>query len=140
MCLIVIGSLITQVHGIFAVVIRVLKNIGKQFENRDRQNFDLWNIFLQIKNSGILCIYVHNLLDQQKKSGSTIQLCLSDSILLNVSGKYSFLKLWNNLGSLYQSKSLVNKWFLLKNMYHLKMDDNDKVTKHLNLYNIPVSQ
>ena len=41
----------------------------------------------------------------KKKSGSTIQHCLSDSILLNVSGKYSFLKLWNNIGSLYQSKN-----------------------------------
>jgi hypothetical protein len=51
-------------------------------------------------------------LDQKAKS--TISLCLSDSILLNVSEEATTKDLWDKLGKLYQSKSLVNKLFLRK--------------------------
>ena len=47
-----------------------------------------------------------------RKARSTIRLCLSDSVLLNVSGEDFVKKLWEKLGNLYQSKSLVNKLFL----------------------------
>ena len=47
--------------------------------------------------------------------------------------------LWDKLGTLYQSKSLVNKLFLRKNMYNLRMKDGDLVTEHLNTFNIVVS-
>jgi hypothetical protein len=43
---------------------------------------------------------------------STIRLCLANSVLLNVSGEYTAKELWDELGNLYQSKSLVNKLFL----------------------------
>ena len=46
------------------------------------------------------------------KAKSTIRLCVSDSILLNVSGEATTKALWDKLGTLYQSKSLVNKLFL----------------------------
>ena len=46
------------------------------------------------------------------KAKSTIRLCVSDSILLNVSGEALAKALWDKLGTLYQSKSLVNKLFL----------------------------
>lgn len=49
-------------------------------------------------------------LDQKEKR--TIQLCISDSVLLNVSGKAMTKALWDKLETLYQSKSLVNKLFL----------------------------
>ena len=39
------------------------------------------------------------------------------------------------LGTLYQSKSLVNKLFLRKNMYNLRMKDGDSVTEHMNAFN-----
>jgi hypothetical protein len=39
-------------------------------------------------------------------------LCLLDSVMLNVSREYSARKLWEKLGNLYKSKSLVNKLFL----------------------------
>ena len=61
-------------------------------------------------------------------------------MLLNVSGEDSAVKLWEKLGSLYQSKSLVNKLFLQKKLFHLRMDENDIVTDHLNVYNTLVSQ
>jgi hypothetical protein len=44
------------------------------------------------------------------------------------------------LGNLYHSKSLVNKLFLRKKLYHLKMEDVDFVTQHLNAFNTLVSQ
>ena len=77
-------------------------------------------------------------LDQKAKS--TIRLCVSDSVLLNVSGEATAKTLWEKLGNLYQSKSLVNKLFLRKNMYNLRMKDGDSVTEHLNAFNTVVSQ
>ena len=76
-------------------------------------------------------------LDQKAKS--TIQLCVSDSVLLNVLGEAIVKALWDKLGILYQSKSLVNKLFLQKNMYNLRMKDGDSVTEHMNTFNNVVS-
>ena len=45
-------------------------------------------------------------LDQKAKV--IIQLCVSDSVLLNVSGEAMMNSFWDKLGTLYQSKSLVN--------------------------------
>jgi hypothetical protein len=70
----------------------------------------------------------------------TIWLCLSYSVLLNVSGEATTKELWDKLGDLYQSKSLVNKLFLWKKLYNLRMKDGDSVTEHLNAFNIVVSQ
>ena len=75
----------------------------------------------------------------ERRARSTIRLCLSNSVLLNVSSEDSAVNLWAKLGSLYQSKSLVNKLFLQKKLFHLRMDENDTVTEHLNVYNTLVS-
>eukprot|EP00253_Pinus_taeda_P026573 PITA_26573 len=48
--------------------------------------------------------------------------------------------LWDKLGTLYQFKSLVNKLFLQKKLYNLRMKDGDLVTEHLNAFNTMVSQ
>eukprot|EP00253_Pinus_taeda_P021253 PITA_21253 len=48
--------------------------------------------------------------------------------------------LWDKLGTLYQSKSLVNKLFPRKKLYKLRMKDGDSMTKHLNAFNTMVSQ
>ena len=47
-----------------------------------------------------------------RKERRIICLCLLDSVLLNVSREDSTKKLWEKLGNLYQSKSLVSKFFL----------------------------
>jgi len=60
-------------------------------------------------------------LDQKEKS--TIWLCVSDSVLLNVSRESTAKALWDKLGILYQSKSLVNKLFLQRKLYNLGMED-----------------
>jgi hypothetical protein len=75
-----------------------------------------------------------------RRARSTIRLCLADSVLLNVSGESIAKELWGKLGNLYQSKSLVNKLFLRKKLYHLRMEDGDSVTEHLNPFNTLVSQ
>jgi len=49
-------------------------------------------------------------LDQKEKR--TIQLCILDLVLLNVSMEATVKDLWDKLGTLYQSKSLKNKMFL----------------------------
>jgi hypothetical protein len=74
------------------------------------------------------------------KAKSTIQLCLSNSILLNVSEEATTKDLWDKLGKLYQSKFLVNKLFLRKKLYNLRMRDGDSVAEHLNAFNTVVSQ
>jgi hypothetical protein len=48
--------------------------------------------------------------------------------------------LWENLGKLYQSKSLVNKLFLRRKLYNMRMRDGDLVEEHLNTFNTVVSQ
>ena len=75
-----------------------------------------------------------------RKAKSIIRLCVSDSVLLNVSGEATAKALWDKLGTLYQSKSLVNKLFLRKKSYDLRMKDGDSVTEHLNAFNTVVSQ
>jgi hypothetical protein len=75
-----------------------------------------------------------------RRARSTIRLYLADSVLLNVSGESIAKELWDKLGNLYQSKSLVNKLFLRKKLYHIRMEDGDSVTEHLNAFNTLVSQ
>jgi hypothetical protein len=61
------------------------------------------------------------------------------SITECVKGRYNqgFME---KLGKLYQSKSLVNKLFLRKKLYNLRMRYGDSVEEHLNAFNIVVSQ
>ncbi|MBO7942841.1 retrotransposon gag domain-containing protein, partial [Streptomyces sp. S9] len=66
-----------------------------------------------------------------RKAKSTIRLCVSDSVLLDVSGEATVKALWEKLGTLYQSKSIVNKLVLWKKLYILRMKDGDSMTEHL---------
>ena len=75
-----------------------------------------------------------------RKAKSTIRLCVSDSVLLNVSGEATVKNVWEKIGTLYQSNSLVNKLFLRKKLYNLRMKDGDSVIEHLNAFNTLVSQ
>eukprot|EP00253_Pinus_taeda_P005224 PITA_05224 len=55
-------------------------------------------------------------------------------------GEATVKALWDKLGTLYQSKSLVNKLLLRKKLYNLRMKDGDSVTEHLNAFNTVVCQ
>ena len=74
-----------------------------------------------------------------RKAKSTIWLCVSDLVLLNVSGEATAKDLWDKLGTLYQSESLENKMFLRKKLYNLRMKDGDLVIKQLNAFNTMLS-
>jgi hypothetical protein len=58
----------------------------------------------------------------------------------HVSEEATTKDLWDKLGKFYQSKSLVNKLFLRKKLYNLRMRDGDSVAEHLNAFNTVVSQ
>jgi hypothetical protein len=75
-----------------------------------------------------------------RRARSTIRLCLEDSMLLNVSGESTAKELWDKLGNLYQSKSLVNKFLIRKKLYHLRVEYGDSMIEHLNAFNTLVSQ
>eukprot|EP00253_Pinus_taeda_P021243 PITA_21243 len=73
-----------------------------------------------------------------RKAKSIIQLCVSNLVLLNVLGEATVKALWDELWTLYQSKSLVNKLFMRKKMYNLRMKDEDSMTEHLNAFNTKI--
>ena len=123
-----------------------------EIEKFNGQSFELWKLKMEdllvdkdqwiVVDSGTKPMAMldedRKKLDQKAKS--TIRLCVSDSVLLNVSGEATAKTLWEKLGTLYQSKSLVNKLFLRKRLYNLRMKDGDSVTEHLNAFNTVVSQ
>ena len=116
------------------------------------QSFELWKLKMKdlLVDKEVQWIVVDpgtkpmTMLDEDwkkldRKAKSTIQLCVSDSVLLNVSGEATMKNLWDKLGTLYQYKSLVNNFFLWKKMYNLRMKDGELVTEHLNAFNTVVS-
>jgi len=123
-----------------------------EIEKFNGQIFELWKLkmedLLVDKDQWIIVdpgtkptrVFDEGLKNLDRKAKNTIRLCVSDSILLNVSGEAMAKALWDNLGSLYQSKSLVNKLFLQKKLYNLTMKFGDSVKEHLNAFNTMVSQ
>jgi hypothetical protein len=61
-------------------------------------------------------------------------------MLMNVSEEVTTKDLWDKLGKLYQSKSLVNKLFMRKKFYNMRMRDGHLVAEHLNTFNVVESQ
>lgn len=59
-----------------------------------------------------------------RKAKGLIRLCLADSILINVHEESTAKKLWKKLSEIYQAKSLVNKIFLRKKLYSLRMEED----------------
>eukprot|EP00253_Pinus_taeda_P026116 PITA_26116 len=123
-----------------------------EIEKFNGQNFELWKLkmedLLVDKDQWIAVdqgTKLTRVTDEEwkkldRKARSTIQLCVSDLVLLNVSGEATTKALWDKLGTLYQSKSLVNKLFPWKKLYNLTMKDGDSVTEHLNVFNTVVIQ
>ena len=66
-------------------------------------------------------------------------MCLEFGIVEFIKGTLA-KALWNKLGTLYQANYLVNKLFLQKMLYNLRMKDGDSLTKHMNAFNIVVGQ
>lgn len=74
-----------------------------------------------------------------RKVKGLIRLCLVDSVLLNVHEEKTITTLWNKLGDNYQGKSLVNKFFLRKKLYSLKMCKGTSLADHLNTFSMIVA-
>ena len=74
------------------------------------------------------------------KARGLIRLSLADSILLNVHEEKTAHSLWKKLGDIHQGKSLVNKIFLRKKLYSLKIDGGTTVADHLNSFNMVIAQ
>ena len=74
-----------------------------------------------------------------QKSKGLIRLFLADFVLLNVHEEKTTSSLWKRLGAIYQGKSLVNKLFLRKKLYSLKMKEGASVADHLNAFNMLIA-
>ena len=122
-----------------------------KIEKFNGQNFELWKLKMEdllvdreqwnVVDLGTKCTAMSQ--DDwdklERRAKSKIQLCFLEFALLNVSGEDSAVKLWQKLGSLYQSKSIMNKLFLQNKLFHLRMDENDTIIEHLYVYNTLVS-
>ena len=73
------------------------------------------------------------------KAKGLIRFYLANSILLNVLDEKTTNSLWTRLGSVYQAKSLVNKLFLRKKLYSLRMEEGGSITEHLNAFNLLIA-
>lgn len=75
-----------------------------------------------------------------RKSKGLIRLFLADSVLLNVHIAKTASSLWKRLVAIYQGKSLVNKLFLRKKLYTLRIREGGYVADHLNAFNMLIAQ
>jgi hypothetical protein len=129
----------------------VLKN-GKQLEIDIKKftglNFELWKLKIEYllvdrEQWTTACPGTMSTKEWEKierRERSMIRLCLAYLVMLNVSGEDSAKKLWGKLGILYQSKYLVNKFFIKNKMYLLRISEGSFVTNHLNVFNVIISQ
>ena len=96
---------------------RMASSSRVEIEKFNRHNFELWKLKMEDLlvemeqwaamhlGTKLTGVSTEDWKKLDRKARSTIRLCLSDSVLLNVSGEDSAKKLWENLGNLYQSKS-----------------------------------
>ena len=76
---------------------------------------------------------------KDRKAKGLIRLCLADLVLLNVFDEKTLNSLWTRLGFVYQAKSLVNKLFLRKKLYSLRMEEGGSIIEHLNAFNLLIA-
>ena len=77
---------------------------------------------------------------QIEKTKGLISLCLADFVLQNIHEEKTAASLWKKLGDIYQGKSLVNKLFLRKKLYSLRMDGGSIAESNLNAFNMLIAQ
>ena len=97
-----------------------MSNSTVEIEKFNGKNFDLWKLKMEDllvdkerwvamdMGSKPIAMSKEDWDKLDKKERTTICLCTSNLILFNVSGEHFAKKLWEKLGNLYQSKSLVN--------------------------------
>jgi hypothetical protein len=130
----------------------MVSNLKMEIKKFNGQCFELWKLkmedLLVDKDQWIVvdpgttptCTSTDDWEKLDWKEKITIRLCLLDSVFLNVSEEATTKDLWDKLGKLGKSKSLVNKLFLRNKLYSMRMRDGDSVAENLNAFNIVVSQ
>ncbi|KAG6394709.1 hypothetical protein SASPL_145299 [Salvia splendens] len=66
-----------------------------------------------------------------EKAHSTIMLCLSDDVIIEVVDREIVAALWTKLESLYMMKSLTNKLLLKQPLFRLRMQEGTPLRDHL---------
>ncbi|KAG6437869.1 hypothetical protein SASPL_102799 [Salvia splendens] len=66
-----------------------------------------------------------------EKAHSTIMLCLSDDVIIEVVDQETAAALWTKLESLYRKKSLTNKLLLKQRLFRLSMQEGTPLRDHL---------
>ncbi|VFQ63957.1 unnamed protein product [Cuscuta campestris] len=66
---------------------------------------------------------------------STIRLCIANSVVNWVIDEDSPTAIWEKLEKLYMAKSLTNKLVLKQRLYRLRMEDDDTLVGHMNVFN-----
>ncbi|PKA57601.1 Retrovirus-related Pol polyprotein from transposon TNT 1-94 [Apostasia shenzhenica] len=74
------------------------------------------------------------------KALSTIQLCLADEVLYNISDVETSVDLWRKLEKFYMSKSLTNKLYMKRQLYNLRMSEGANLLEHMNVFSKMISQ
>jgi len=75
-----------------------------------------------------------------RKALETIRLCPAASVMFNISKETITEGLMSALEKLYEKPSILNKVFLMKHLFNMKMLEGGSVANHLNEFNIVTSQ
>jgi hypothetical protein len=94
---------------------------------------DLWRLVIGSKPTGMK---QEDWDLANRKSNGIIRLYLENSVLLNVHEEKIASSLWKKLAFVYQGKSLVNKLFLRKKLYSLRMQEGGSIADHLNAFSM----
>ena len=100
---------------------------------------DLWKpLEGKAKNQGTITNEDWEILD--RKALGTIWLCLAPSITFNISQAKMTVELMDTLAKLYEKPSTLNKVFLMKHLFNMKMGEGGYVASHLNDFNTITNQ
>lgn len=110
-----------------------------------RNSFGLWQIKMRslLKQQGLWAPLsekpkfddVEEWNTGEEKAHSTIMLCLSDDVIIEVADEETATGLWVKLESLYMTKSLTNKLLLKQRLFRLRMQEGTPLRDHLDKLN-----
>lgn len=75
-----------------------------------------------------------------RKALGTVRLTLAPSVTSNIAKEKTTADLFKALEKMYEKPSAVNKVYLMKKLFNLKMPENSNVAEHLNEFNTVTNQ
>ena len=100
---------------------------------------DLWKLLEgKTKRQGTITEEDWEILD--RKALGSIRLCLDPSITFNISKAKMTVELMETLAKLYEKPLALNKVFLMKCLFNMKMGEGGSIENHLNEFNTVTSQ